>query len=294
MRNKISVIVLGLLALVFVGGLMGGCGSTSVTSYTYFYPDWTPDGKIICSKLQSTSTSGGNFLGMPGGTTFNDHYFLTVMDANGSNEADIKEISGSAKVAASPLGNYYAYTDGNNITIITTAGVTANTIDCGATVDSFDWGPDESNLVFGTKTSATSEIYVVDRAGTLSSLLTIGENVAWRFGDKIVFEYVSGIYTYTATINQDGTNRENLDREDRVISPQFFSSDTNKIYGSQGTKYGYVDISLTSKDFTELFSDFDGYLPKLSKSADTIVYTDYSDVGIWVINISGTGEVQLR
>ncbi|MFH2105144.1 MAG: hypothetical protein ABII72_02810, partial [Parcubacteria group bacterium] len=85
MRNKISVMVLGLLALVFVCGATGGCGQTFI-GYYYYYPDWTPDGQIICVKNKHQTSGGGGGFWSPGPESQN-WYYITTMDTAGSNES---------------------------------------------------------------------------------------------------------------------------------------------------------------------------------------------------------------
>ncbi len=292
MIRKITVLVL--VVSCFVGLLViGGCTlSANPSTTTYYYnPNWTPNGKILCTKNVQT-VSGGS--GGSGGTDIAAEYYLVLMNDDGTGETNIKKIGAGGKVAASPLGNYYAYTEGNYVKVVDTSGNDVSSINAGATTDSLDWGPDESKLAYGIKTSATSEIYTVNRDGSGLTFLAVGENVAWKYGTKIIFEYLLGIYTSTATINQDGTNKENIEREDRVISPQILSSNTNEAYGTQGTEYGYIDISLNPKVFNKLFDNFNGYLPKLSKNGDKVVYTDYSLAGIYLINITGTGEIKIK
>jgi hypothetical protein len=293
MTKKLSLMVLGLAVFGLAASMVGGCGN-SVTTYFYYYPDWTPDGRILCSKNKQVTTTGTGGIGGGGGSVSNN-YYLTIMDANGSNEVDIKSIDNSAKVAASPLGNYYAYAESgsNYIKIVDTSGNDVNSIDCGANIDSLDWGPDEAKLVFGIKTSATSEIYTVNRGGTAKNILTIGENVAWRFGNRIFFEHKIDVYSYLGSIFSDGTGFYNYG-DSSVYSPQILSSNTNYCFGKALNSYRRLDVSVTPEIEVILFSPFNGYLPKLSMLGDKIAYTDYSDAGIWVVSIAGTGEVKLK
>ena len=115
MRNKISVMVLGLLVL-----LIAGCAELGrYNESTYYYPDWTPSGEIICVKNVTTYEKQKSWW-LDGGTSaaVAQAYYITTMSVAGTNETDVKQIAGIGQVVASPLGNYIAYTEGNNIKII--------------------------------------------------------------------------------------------------------------------------------------------------------------------------------
>jgi len=280
-----TIFLTGLLLLAVFGG---GCGSTS-TNYFYYYPDWTPDGRIICSKNVQTVSQGSGTIGGSGGYATN-YYTLAIMDADGTNERDIKNIGNSAKVAASPLGNYYAYVESftNIIHVVATSGASVADIDGGATIDSLDWGPDESKLVYGIKNSSTSEIYTVNRDGTAKTFLTIGEAVAWRIGDYVAFEYSSPEGVVLSTIKNDGTsvNRLRIGFDAQIISSE-------AILYSYGLQVRQINFNVTNDIL--LFDGFDRSFPKLSYDKKKIAAMNSSKgYGIYVIDISGTGEVQIK
>jgi len=287
--KKINLLILVcFLGLMF---FMTGCtitASDSTTRTYYYYPDWTPGGKILCSKGIVTSTTGP---GPTPGTDISGEYYLTIMDEKGSNEANVKRINNPAKVAASPLGNYYAYaeTGSNFLKVVDTSGNDVISIDCSAQVDSLDWSPDESKLVYGTKTSATSEVYTINRDGTSKNILAIGENVAWRYGEYIAFDVSTPEGKTLSVIKNDGASLTKL----RIgYIAQFISAD--KIL------YNYVpQVRQVNIDGTQDIELFSGYLyresPKISYNKTKLVAMDANNGhGIYVINITGTGEVQLR
>ncbi len=289
MKSKLSLLVLGLVVIITVAGMGGGCGET-ITTYFYYYPDWTPDGKIICSKNKQVKTQGVGTIGGSGGSVSN-YYTLTIMDAEGSNERDIRAIGNSAIVAASPLGNYYAYTESysNIIHVITTSDVSVSNIDCGASVDSLDWSSDESRIVYSIASSSTNEIHIVDRNGMNDTYLTIGGNVAWEIGDHIAFEYPTPEGITLSVIKSDGSslNRLRIGYGAQILN-------TNKILFVYVPEVRQINIDGTQDE--QIFTNY--YYrkrPRISADNLKIVSMDASkNHGIFIINITGTGEVQLR
>ncbi|MFH1618054.1 MAG: hypothetical protein ABIB65_05740 [Candidatus Margulisiibacteriota bacterium] len=293
MQTKLIVSLSLVVIFAFSASVIEGCSSSSTNNY-YYYPNWTPDGKILCSKNRQVRTSGSGAFGGSGGSVSNN-YSLTIMDIDGTNETDLKSIGNSAHVAASPLGNYFAYAEieQNYITVVDTSGNEINKIDCGNWVDSLDWNPDETRLVFGIKTSSTSEVYVVDRDGSNKIFLTNGENVAWLYGSRIFFMFLSDIYYYMGSIAADGSSFRNFG-DNSLSSPQILSSSTNTCYGKASNAYRKLEISSTSEVETVLFSPFNGYLPKLSVDGSKLVYGANDSAEMWVINVDGSGEQQIK
>lgn len=283
MLNKITVIVSCFVALLAVGGCTLSA-NPSTTTY-YYNPNWTPDGKILCTKNVQT-VSGGS--GGSGGTDIAAEYYLSLMNDDGTGETNIKKIGAGGKVAASPLGNYYAYTEGNYVKVVDTSGNDVSAINAGATTDSLDWSPDESKLVYGIKTASTSEIYTVNRDGSGKTFLTVGEDVAWRVGDYIAFEYSTPEGKTLSLIKSDGSTLTRL----RIgFNAQIFNS--GQVLYSYGLLVKQININGTND--VELFNDFYRSSPKLSFDNKKIASTDASkSYGIYIINITGTGEAQIK
>src|SRR3989338_4944826 len=129
MKTKINILLLILLGLI----LLSGCGGLGrYKESRYYYPDWTPEGKIICVKEVVTFERGGFGWGTITAAPVAYEYYIITMSVEGTDETEIKAINRIGKVAASPLGNYIAYTDGNNIKIISINGQDMNSIDCSA------------------------------------------------------------------------------------------------------------------------------------------------------------------
>jgi hypothetical protein len=187
MKSKLALLILGLGVVCLTSGLGGGCGESRYTVTSYYYPDWTQDGKIICTKkVETYSRGGGMWPALGGGATLvSTNYYITTMSEEGTQEANIKEISRIGKVAASPLGNYIMYTDGNYIKVVTSSGAGVSSIDCGSEIYSFDWSPDEAKLVY----NGTKEASVIDLDGSnRKTIAANGASVSWRYGDKIVVD----------------------------------------------------------------------------------------------------------
>lgn len=291
MQNKLVLLVLGLAIVLLTTGMTGGCGMNSSTKTYYYYPDWTPDGRIICSKNIQT-VSGGS--GPTPGTSIDSEYYLAIIDENGSNEANIKRIENAARVATSPLGNYYAYScwDPNSnyiIRVIDNAGNNLALINLTSEVSGLDWSPDETKLVYGITNDSTEEIHIVNKDGTNDSLLTVGGNPVWRIGDHIAFEYSTPEGITLSLIKSDGSSLTNL----RIgYDAQFIN--TNKLIYRFVPQVRQINIDGTGDE--QLFTDYSyRKRPRLSADKTKLVAMDASKgYGILVINISGTGEVQVK
>ena len=93
MKNYISTLIL-LLLVVHIGILTYGCSVPTAnfgSTLEYFYPDWTPDGHIICikkiSEWEESGAGGGSFRRIT-----SEKYFISTMSEDGTQEATIKQI----------------------------------------------------------------------------------------------------------------------------------------------------------------------------------------------------------
>ena len=290
-----AVICLGLIILV--GGLVGCGSSTTSINYYYYYPDWTPDGKILCSKNQQVTTQGGGGFGGSGGSVSNN-YYLTIMDADGSNERDIKSIGNSAKVAASPLGNYYAYaeSDSNFIHVVATAGATVSDIDSGSKVYSLDWSSNDSSLVY----NGTKEAFIVNVDGSNKRILSNnGSSVSWRYGGKIIVDnpITSEVFRIIAL---DGVSYSEIAQYSKIQGGEYniSKSNTNEVYYRSAYESGIKRFLLSSPEAepTLLINRNDLWNIKISLDGQKILATgqNVSGADIWLINIDGTGLKQLK
>jgi len=297
---KIMISLLGMLMVTLLCSMNGGCGEVT-TTYFYYYPDWTPDGRIICSKNKQVRSSGTGTIGGSGGTVSN-YYTLTIMDADGSNEKDIKVIENGAKVAASPLGNYYAYScqvSATNyiIKVVDKSGAEISTISSTSEISGLDWSPDETKLVY----EGTREVFMIDRSGNNKIVIAnFGASVAWRNGRKIILAKkatLSGSYYITA-LNSDTLSEEAT--YSKVSGGEFNISRVNTNEVVFRSKKGIEKFFLSSPeaDSIMLFNKNDLVNIRLSPDGQKIIAngigTSYTNTEIWLINIDGTGLKQIR
>ena len=292
MRNKISVMVLGLLVLVFVCGATGGCGGESfVDSTSYQYPNWTPEGLIYCQKAVTHYRKYWGAIGGEYSENRGTDYYYVTMSTEGTNETTLPYTS---YPYFSPLGTYVALISGETISIVRRLN-NVQTYSFSPTTESIselDWGPDEGKLVY-LKNRGGINVINVDGTGDLNIAVS-GEAITWKYGGKVVFNYSDDLYTYTAVINHDGTIRQNIIRENRVVDPQISRVVSNEVFGTQGWAFGYIDINLGSPQYIQLISDFRGYKPRLSLGANKITYGKFGETGIWLSNIDGSNLIQLK
>ena len=213
MRNKISVVVLGFLALVFVCGATGGCGERFYDDIEYQYPNWTPEGLVYCQKsVTHRREYGGGYH-----ETFGTDYYYVTMDTNGNNETTLPY---NNYPYFSPLGTYVALISGETISIVRRADNTqvysfSPTIE---SISELDWGPDEGELVY-MKNRGGINVVNVDGTGDLN-IAASGEVMSWKYGERIAFLFLDGLVSRFALINSDGTNRVNFSNGNGVGNPK--------------------------------------------------------------------------
>jgi len=298
MKTKliVSLILVVLFAISII--MIGGCGSTS-TSYFYYYPDWTPDGRILATKSTRVTSSGSGMFG-GSGQTVTSTYSLVIMDDDGTNETEIKGIGNGGRTAASPLGNYYAYTviGTNYIYVVDTSGTQISQIDCGGEILSLDWAPDETKLIYLIKQSDTYNSYAVDIGGSSSTIVASDlalSNVAWRKGNKILCYGDIGSDWGLRVLSDDGYSA--------IISNANAKGDDINVLQTNTSEAvyrwaGIYKINITSSTASpELLIDRnDLWNIKVSPSGQKIIATGDNASGseIWIINIDGTGLTQLK
>lgn len=306
MKKSTILLILFLFASAIA---IAGCGGTYWTETYYYYPDWTPDGKIICVKEVTT------FQKIGVGLQTSSKYYITTMSEEGTQEADIKQISRIGKVAASPLGNYVAYANGDLIQIITNMGTAVRSINCGIEIDSFDWSSTEARIVYATKNNYSNwgtyerggELIVVNIDGTSPLVLDHGLDPSWRKNADIVYTdayYVNDEWGWyprkISIINSDGANKTSLvagrdpqvTDENRIVYRGSSTSEESTYDSIKSIKYDGSDerVNIYERDLWNI---------RLSPNGRKILGTGVGsgdDLGkeIWIINFDGTGLKRLK
>ena len=291
-----------LLTAILIGGVlfggmaMGGCGSSlsSSTRSVYCFPDWTPDGKILCVKAKvSTSTGAGSNPSVDSSA----EYFITIMDINGSNEADLRRINSYGVAVMSPLGNYIAYSEGSKIKVIKANGDDLHTIGLndGFEVIGLDWGSDESSIIYYAGKSPNFEQAVVGIDGAGKAIIsTNGGSIAWRYGDRIVMQKpISTEVNRVVAIDRRTLNE--ISSYPNVVGGNFNvnRTSTNEVVFF-GEKIEKFDLTAPSMPPVVIINRSDIYDIKLSPDGQKIVGDNVNKIGIYLINIDGTGFEQLR
>lgn len=287
MKTKLIISFLGLGLLLLTTLIMiGGCGERFYDEISYEYPNWTPEGLIYCQKAVTHEREYGGGYHENLGT---DYHYVT-MDIDGNNETILPY---SSYPYFSPKGTYAALISGETISIYKRSD-NSKVYEFSPTTEGIrqlDWGPEEDRLVY---LKNKGDINIININGSNDfNIATSGESVSWKYGNKIVFEYLEGGATPLGVINYDGTDRINIWSES-VSTPNISSISTNEVYGGHSTGYGYTDINLPTPKFFLKIGGFDGYLPRLSPTADKITYGAFRKNGIWLININGTNLKQLK
>jgi hypothetical protein len=273
---------LGFLLLFLAAGMGGGCGETTYESSAYYYPNWMPDGRIVCWKVAS-KWSEALFGRRELGTTA----YITAMNPDGSNETNIFEDSGwGGEITCSPTGEMIGYIAGlDKLTIINSDGTNKRVIPnvaSGATY--FDWSPDATKIAY----SASNKLYVINVDGTGNAILTIEASgpISWRVGNILS-------YGYLYIIDSDGNNHNKLITG---AYPQNYSISEVVYLGADGV----YKVNMDGTNNVKLFSGYDRSTLKLSFDNKQIVGGDFitgggSDIGgIWVTNISDGISTKIR
>lgn len=281
MTKKLSFLSLGLMILM-LGMLMSGGCSGAISEYNYYYyPNWMPDGRIICSKVHEKQKEVA-----PGVVErIERKYYVTAMNDDGANEQNLFEISSEIKeITCSPTGELIAYitTADGGITTSNYAGTNKIVLPGISGAEYLDWSPNALKIVYS---NSSRELHVVNSDGANDALISSEASgpVSWRVGTVIS-------YGYLYTINSDGTNNNKLVAG---AYPQNYSA-SEVVYVGSGGAY---KIGFDGSGNTKLFSNYDKATLKLSFDNTKIVGGDFDQTGIkgvYIINIDGTGGKQLR
>ena len=293
MKGKNFLWILGFGLMVMAVGLVG-CGDVPIESKIYHYPNWTPDGRIIAIKNVIRETKGmwGNY-----DTTY-DKSFITTISSDGATETDLFEISDYAypsEVVCSPDGKKIGYISHPEykLAIINYDGTGKYIIPGVSGVSHFDWSPDSTKIAYSND---NGELHVFNIDGTNNNqIATSAEAVAWRVGGGIAFEYLDNGYLYLGRINTDGTSKESYGNMS-VYSPQI-SNNNNIIYGLAMAAYRKLDVSTNPPKEEILINKIDFIKPRIAFDEKKLIGSDLDQqdiVGIWIINIDGTGSKRLR
>lgn len=290
--NKKIILVLVLLVVAVLGG---GCGETGTESSIYYYPTWSPDGRIIAEKDVYTTKSS-----IFGKYDSSIKSYIVAMSSDGTNEVNLFEIGDMAyptEMACSPNGKKIGYISNPDygITICNYDGTGKTKIPGITNARYFDWSPDSQKVAYSTLYTKELRISGIDGTNN-TQLTTSAESVAWRVGDRIVYEYFENGQLYLGRIKVDGTLRESFG-DKSLYSPQISTSDYNTIYGVVISSYRKIDTSDPIIPEEVLIPAIDFINPRLSYDNKKIVGGDLDQqaiVGIYIVDIDGTNSKRLR
>ena len=300
--NLKPILSLLLIAIVSLGVFVGGCSLAPKTGvdHSYYYPDWTPDGEIICiKKAEEWSETTPWPYGAPMRKVTSTKYYITTMSEEGTQETNIKQINSLGKVAASPLGNYIAYTEENYLKVITLIGGSVSSINTGDKIYSFDWSSDETKLVY----NGSREAYVVNIDGSNNILIaSSGASVSWRYGNKIIVDNPISSEVFRV-IALESVSYSEIAQFSKVQGGEFNISKVNTnevVYRSayeQGIKR--YDLSFPEAEPILLINRNDIWFIHLFSNSNKIIGAgdgSGNDRGkeIWIMNIDGAGIKQLK
>ena len=285
--------------LIMVGIMVGGCGYAYYTQTNYFYPDWTPDGKIICIKevIRLKESLGGPYPGHTYTSTMSKQYYIVIMDIDGNNEQNIKEIQGVNEVHMSPGGHFIAYAEENTIKMIDSNGQNKSSINIVGDLGSFDWSPNEEYLVYDVYLNSTREGFIVRRDGPqVANIHDYMYGVRWRCGDNVIYSGLDSTksYSFNSSIL---TAYPRIGGGDFNVNP----SNTNEVIyrGTTSNGIGIFSLNNTSSEAVELIARNDIWHIHLSPDGNKIIGSgirtqELSGSEIWLINIDGSGLNRLR
>ncbi|MGE4169892.1 MAG: hypothetical protein AB7F28_04150 [Candidatus Margulisiibacteriota bacterium] len=294
--NLHLVIRVLLLALVALG--LSGCGTTeNVTAY-YHFPAWLSDGRIIAVKEErkTIKTLGG----LSNSTAVEQTYKVVVMNGDGGNEhvvVDTRDFVYSS-FNGSPSGNYVAMDAGSRVDIYNASFQKVSTIVVGGegtSIQSYDWSPDEENLVIQTQGGPVS---IYSRLGEkIRDMSSIDYVYAWKYNELIFGD--SG--TYPNRVQKFVTIQDQVIRStsEAGLANQYFVGGVS--YFNKISKISVTDFSIEQSypTLNAVLSGgpYDGYYrlalnPINPANSEEVLYADGN--GIYVVKLDGTGQRTVR
>src|SRR3989339_169564 len=285
MLKKVYLFLLFVL-LVPSMTFVSGCAlfPNRVTATSYYNPSWLPNGKIICTKFVNTYEQN---LMWGGSKDISKDYYITTMNEDGSGEQDVKNVTSintyivNGEIATSPDGAYIAVAANSKIEVFDSNFNHYKSISPSGYPEHLDFSPTSEGYKI-VYTNSSNELRLTDIDGSVDALITTeAENVAWRSGDKIVYEFNSGGYTYLGRISIDGLSVENFS-EYGVYYPQVSMFDSNIIYGIASTAYRKIDVSSFPPSVEIILSSFDFSNPSLSFDNTKIVGGEWEGINKYI------------
>ncbi|MFA6170428.1 MAG: hypothetical protein WC772_06625 [Candidatus Margulisiibacteriota bacterium] len=288
-KKVMGLVILG-ATLFGLAMVMGGCGATVHESSAYYYPNWMPDGRIICCKVTSRWSEA-----IWGRKEEGDTNYITVMNADGSSEQNLFEVGDLVKeITCSPVSGKLGYVDGphSEIAICNYDGSGLYKVSGVTGVNYFDWSSDATKIAY----TASNNLYVINADGTGNTMIVNNsEAVAWRVGEKIVFSFADSASSKIYAINIDSSSKEIIAS---VGSDPQITVSNKVVYSGYGLQVRQVGIDGSGDALI-----FDGYQRstlKLSYDNTKLVGGDLITGGgswiggIWVTDISNGNSTRIR
>ena len=292
-QGLFQAIALGVVMVVV--GLLSGCAlflehpTPDQIRYEYHNPAWTPDGKIVTMRWKITSYKQGS-----GGSYGDEQHHLVVMDADGSNEREIKEVETSARfISVSPSNNLIAYAIDNYVNIIDWNGNLADYFRSGYThffvPQNLGWSLDGRKIAYNELNKIS--LYDLDTKATSNIVATHWGDFDWN-NNKIAYIYRPSDISdkYLAFVNSDGSSDTvttvNLNLR---AAPRYATTSNVVILGNENLLNYDLNTGITIVVTTNVDYDAD----QIDINNNKIIYSN-SDKYLFYINLDGSGYQQIR
>ncbi|MBU1026224.1 MAG: hypothetical protein KKA31_00670 [Candidatus Margulisbacteria bacterium] len=296
-----------LSCLLLVVSLLAGCGLKSESAFYYYSPSWVSDGRIIL--IGATETKDKDTFGAQIGSSYSE-YVITINSTGTDESPSLFDATGAPpySMSCSPTNDYVAYMDElrNNMfskiiirstTLEAFTGLEMLELNFANKIKSFDWSSDGTKIAYCT----TTEVRVRDWndfTGATDTLITAESDlqfVSWKYGGRIAFVYSSAGTLRLGLIYPDASGRIDLAAAASVDYPQISATNTNEVYGVNGTSYGKVDVSAGTPAFTSIKASFGGSLPRLSPDSTKVTYSKTGQsTGIYLLTVATEVETQIK
>jgi len=291
--SKTMIRIMGLFCVLVVVGMMTGCSVQNWTETDYFAPNWTPSGKIICSKAERKYHKDAITFGDQSAQLDEGHSYIVEMNADGSGEYTLFETDGTPTlIQKSTSENYvaYIYKDGHVLNVRTSSGPVVSNIDVGDTIYSFDWSPDESKLAINRTASLPIRVY--DRNGDLHKEISAGGQCSWKYNNKLVFK--TDAYSPRKLAFRDIGQLGDVVIDITSFSNPQYLLNGNKVYLFRDQDIVLYDVN--SGVSSNINISTQGYrAPFTSPDGSKIVAEQLDAVrGFWLIDVSSNVRTQLR